>query len=48
MNINTHVTKPRVLVKFAAIESDDSKTHIPARDENIVWNKRNQSRPNLK
>jgi len=46
--VNIYVTKPRVLVKFAAIENDESKTHIPAKAENIVCNKISQSEPNFK
>jgi len=42
------VTKPRVLVKFADIENDDSKIHIPAKAENIVCNTISQSEPNFK
>ncbi len=46
--VNTYVTKPRVLVKFADIENDDSKKHIPAKAENIVCNTISQSEPNFK
>lgn len=46
-NMNTYVTRPRRLIKWADIENDESKVQIPDKDINIVWNKISQSRPNL-
>ncbi len=35
-NSDTYVTRPRRLVKCAAIENEESKVQIPDKDMNIV------------